>query len=316
MFFKISLALAVLIIIVSCLKYAIGLRSAVGDKKRGGIDLGILKRIKKNSIRMTYNAISKVECPVGRSKIGGKPDLPEGFQWFYFSEKTCDGARESRPLSFLAQINCEETKPFDTEGLLPSKGMLYFFYELETMTWGFDPDDKGSAKVFYYSGAISDIKRTEFPADLSDEYILPEMTVNFFSQDELPDLEEFDELHSGHDQWDAYDEAKRKIIPLPDEENINKLLGYANLIQGAMLLSCEEVTNGLYMGTDTEIPEAQRKQYEEDCKKWQLLFQLDSIQTDEYEMLWGDLGRIYFYIRGEDLKNLNFGDCWLQLQCS
>lgn len=304
-----------LLVILSSVKCAIGLRSVAFDKKGGGIDLDILKKIKKNSIRMTYEADINKECPVGSSKIGGNPDLPEGFKWFYFSEKPCDGVKKNLPLSFIAQINCEEVKPFDTEGLLPPKGMLYFFYELETMTWGFDPDDKGSAKVFYYPGAVSDIRRADVPADLSDEYKIPEMAVNFFTKDELPDFEEFDELYSGHYEWDAYDEAKNEIIPLSDEENINKLLGYANLIQGAMLLSCEEVTNGINTGRDTKIPESQQKQYQEDCKQWQLLFQLDSIETDEYGMLWGDLGKIYFYIRGEDLKNLNFDNCWLQLQC-
>jgi len=46
-----------------------------------------------------------------------------------------------------------------------------------------------------------------------------------------------------------------------------------------------------------------------------LLFQLDSIMTKDYEMLWGDSGRIYFYVNSDDLANLNFDNCWLFLQC-
>ena len=40
--------------------------------------------------------------------------------------------------------------PFDTDGILPKSGILSFFYELETMRWGFDPDNLNSAKVFLF----------------------------------------------------------------------------------------------------------------------------------------------------------------------
>ncbi|WP_419823430.1 YwqG family protein [Anoxybacterium hadale] len=278
----------------------------------------LLEPMQKSSIRIAYELNTDKGCPVGSSKIGGKPDLPADFEWFYYKGESYDGIIERRPLSFLAHINCEEANKFDKDNLLPSKGMIYFFYELASTTWGFDPNDKGSSRVYYYPGNISELKSTDFPSDLIEEYKLPEMSIVFSSKNELPDFEEFIEWHNefGYDKWDAYDEARNKIIPESDEVSINKLLGYANLIQGGMLLSCEETSNGVYTGTTTEIPVDKLQQYKENCTKWQLLFQLESIEAENYEMLWGDVGRIYFYIMAEDLLKLNFDNCWLILQCT
>lgn len=89
-----------------------------------------------------------------QTKIGGKPDLPPDFEWYYYEGEDFNGVTENRPLSFIAQINCAEIKPYDKDDLLPDTGMLYFFYELGTMTWGYSPEDKGSARVFYYDGDL------------------------------------------------------------------------------------------------------------------------------------------------------------------
>ena len=47
---------------------------------------------------------------------------------------------------------------------------------------------------------------------------------------------------------------------------------------------------------------------------WKLLFQLDSVE--ELGFLWVDLGKIYFWIKEEDLKNKNFEKAWFQVQYS
>lgn len=277
----------------------------------------MLDALQRNSIIVDYEASDGKELPVGCSKLGGKPDLPSDFEWYYFKGESYDGITENRPLSFLAQINCAEAKALDQDDLLPSGGMLYFFYELETMTWGFDPKDKGSARVYYYPGDIQDLQRTEFPEDLSDEYKLPEMAIRFSQQKDWPDYEEFVEWHNevGYDAWEAYDKVLQ-AKGAGEPGLVTKLLGYADLVQGGMLLQCEEVANGIYTGDNPDIAPDKLEKYKEDCVQWRLLFQMDSIQDEAYEILWGDFGRIYFYIREDDLRNLNFEDCWLILQCT
>jgi uncharacterized protein YwqG len=104
-------------------------------------------------------------------------------------------------------------------------------------------------------------------------------------------------------------------------EQVSKLLGYANLVQGSMLMECEQVTNGIFSGDSKPKTTAElRNQLKQNCKKWQLLFQLDSIDigsydgSGDYSIMWGDCGRIYYYIKEDDLKNRNFDDCWFILQ--
>ena len=278
----------------------------------------LLEPMQKSSIRIEYGDSSDTELPVGSSKIGGKPDLPPDFEWYYFRGESFDGITETRPLSFLAQINCEEVSKYNIDLLLPSKGVLYFFYELDTMTWGFDPKDRGSATVYYYAGDLTDLRKTDFPIDLHEDYIIPEFPIMFSSMIELPDFEEFLELHDdglNHILWEAYDEAKNTIVVENEDEAITKLLGYANVIQNGMLLECELASNGVFVGNSDGYANISTQQ-KENSKKWQLLLQLDSILTGEYEMLWGDVGRIYFYINTDDLNAMNFNNCWLILQCS
>lgn len=322
---------------------------------RENIDfLDLLKPMLKSSIRVSYDENYGGECPVGSSKIGGKPDLPPDFQWYYYRGKSYEetiaslpsGVHEyvnreniqynsALPLSFIAQINCDEIHEYDKDKLLPSKGMLYFFYELANMTWG-DIGDKGGARVYYYSGSVSELQRTDFPSDLKEEFMLPEMPMTFYSKVELPDFEEFIEWHDEFSQhenvrsrinyWNIYDETKTKLgieneYDTEEDVKINKLLGYANLIQAGMLLECEVATKGIKLysergGYSDKITKEELRQYKEDCTKWQLLFQLESIVTKKYEMLWGDVGRIYFYVNSNDLRKLNFENCWLILQCS
>jgi uncharacterized protein YwqG len=98
--------------------------------------------LQQNSIKIDFDSSADVEVPIGCSKLGGKPDLPADFKWYYFEGESFDQITENRPLSFLAQINCEEAKKYDKDDFLPPKGILYFFYELASMKWGFDPKDR------------------------------------------------------------------------------------------------------------------------------------------------------------------------------
>lgn len=310
---------AALVLIFSVLVSYAAACSPIRLLNAGGVQMNLNKELdalQSNSILIDFGAPTGEELSVGCSKIGGKPDLPADFNWYHFEGESYDGLEENRPLSFLAQINCEEAKKYDKDDLLPPKGMLYFFYELASMTWGFDPKDKGSARVFYFPGNTSDLQRTDFPGNLAEEYKLPEMAISFSGQKDWPDYEEFIEWHNEaiNIDWDKYDKVK-KSKGAEEVETISKLLGYADLIQGGMLLECEEVTNGVYTGSSVEIAADKLKKYKENCVQWQLLFQMDSIQNSDFELLWGDVGRIYFYIREDDLKNLSFDNCWLILQC-
>lgn len=251
-----------------------------------------------------------------QTKIGGKPDLPPDFEWYYYEGEDFNGVTENRPLSFIAQINCAEIKPYDKDDLLPDIGMLYFFYELGTMTWGYSPEDKGSARVFYYDGDLSLLKQTDFPETLDKDYIIPEKTPEFVSVSDVPDSGEVYEFYDADfqdDDYDIYQELRESEFS--DEIRI-KLLGYADLIQNTIQCECEYVSRGYDYGNGVpDTSEEEKADIEKKAEDWILLFQLDTIETDDYELMFGDCGRIYFYIQKKDLAERNFDNVQLILQC-
>ena len=89
-------------------------------------------------------------------------------------------------------------------------------------------------------------------------------------------------------------------ISLPSYENFYLLLE-----------ECEAVSRGFDMGSI----ESYQKEIKSASKDWILLFQMDTVESDDYELMFGDCGHIYFWIKKEDLANKNFENIWLILQC-
>lgn len=272
-----------------------------------------IERIKLNSITISLDKNETKPLAKGSSKFGGQPDLPKDFKWYYFKGKAPSNPDiEDRPLSFLAQINCEEIKEYDIDKRLPSRGILYFFYELESMVWGFNHKDKGCAKVYYYDGDISRLERTDFPESMKKDYIMPEIKLSFSSNFNAPDYEELYDNYD-FDLWEEYNDFLKKE-GYSSGQNSTKLLGYSDNIQGDMLLECELVTNGINCGDVAGCNTKKRKELQKSKDQWKLLFQLDTVTTKDFQLMFRDCGRIYYYIKEEDLKNKNFNDIWLVLQ--
>ena len=275
----------------------------------------ILDRLQRNEISVTACRSQKDE-KANRSKIGGIPTLPADFEWPRFEAENYDGETANRPLSFLCQINLAEIHSFDKENLLPKSGLLSFFYEQESMRWGFDPDDEGCARVYYFED-ISKLAEADSPDDMKDEYKVKEYDLSFSARDSYPSFEEL-ECHADVDcDWEDYEEAvEKKGYEIESERH--KILGYADLVQGEMLTECERCSRGLYCGdakSYRETPEDVKAEIKEAASDWILLFQMASIQEEAFELMFGDLGNLYFYIRKDDLKARKFDKAWLVLQC-
>lgn len=278
-------------------------------KKKGEpIPTGAVAALAKNEIVIDVNN-EKIPLP-NASKIGGKPWLPRDFKWPVYESD------EIRPLSFLCQINLEEAKPYDRDGVLPGKGMLYFFYEYDAFCWGFDPEDKGCARVFYFEDTEG-FAPMDWPADIDEDYIVPEMAVCFKPQPSYPYFEEL-EYHSTMEcAWEDYNATLEELGVDMDEEN-HKLLGYANIIQNEMLSECERVSRGIYCGSPSGYDDASEDEeaaIQRAAKDWVLLLQLTTLEKDDWEWTWGDYGMLYFYIKRQDLAARRFENAWFSLQC-
>ena len=274
----------------------------------------VIRSLEKNEIIMKTTENKKVESP-DDCKLGGKPYLPADFEWPTFRSAD-DGI--TRPLSFFCQINLAQVKPYDKDNVLPESGMLYFFYECESSTWGFDPADKGAARVFYFENTDGFVP-LDLPDDLEEEYAIPEIAVKFGSQKSYPGFEEFENYSDIDCDWDDYDEMLEKLgVDVDCDAEDHKLLGYADTIQGEMLTECERVSRGLYCG-DAEsydnTPDEVKADIEKHAGDWMLLLQLSTVAKGDFEWMFGDCGMLYFYIRKDDLAARKFDKMQFSLQC-
>lgn len=281
-----------------------------------------LLEIARSEIRLKY---FKSDSPLDltASRIGGKPAVPEDFEWPVYTGVICgeeDSEKKTRPLSFLAQIDLEEIRALDKEHRLPEDGILSFFYDLETMTWGFDPDDKGSAQVFYFPKDRA-VLAADIPEELDEEFVIPELAVSFEPHISLPGYgDKDDELGLSRDEdldWDEFAECRANAGG-DDIEELTKFFGYPDVIQNPMEEECEACSRGFGQGTEEDlaaISDAQKADIAEKAKDWVLLFQMSTIETDDFELMFGDCGSIYFWIRREDLRERRFDKVWLVLQC-
>lgn len=273
----------------------------------------------RNSIRLYQQKCDESRLAIGQTKIGGKPDLPPAINWvtetnliqskekrfIFFTRKKEELITKS--LSFIAQINLHETATYDKENLLPKSGMLYFFYSADQEAWGLDYADKNKFSVLYWDGSITELMRTEYPEDLPVYSRYKPCSLNFESTISLPSYE--------HQVYNDLTAAEENTFweHVYNDENINKLLGYADPLQNDMELECELVTHGIYCGDSSGFTNPRAKTLQPNAKNWRLLLQVDS--NDENGMMWGDVGRLYFWIKKDDLLNKNFDKSWFSVQC-
>lgn len=278
-----------------------------------------LEKSARNSIRL--NIRGAAEKRVGATKFGGRPDVPADFKWAYYEGRDyLDETPKNRPLSFIAQFDLSEIAGYDTDNLLPKTGLLSFFYDCDTMPWGFDPKDKGGARVYYFED-ISALSPAEFPDDLEEDFRFPEIGITARSEKSYQDFEDFVvQREKMAMEWDRFDEVLESMgIEDPDDlDDSSKLLGWADVIQGNMTRECELVARrGYYLGSGwDEVTPRDRQETEQWANRdWLLLFQLDTVENGDFELMFGDCGRIYFYIHRDDLAARNFDNVWLILQC-
>lgn len=274
----------------------------------------------KNTIRLYPQEADENGIAIGQTKIGGFPDLPPEITWpnesltnvitetkfFFFISKREESV--SIPLSFIAQLNLREISPLDEDNLLPKSGMLYFFYSTEDYGWVGDQSDRSKFIVLYWDGDHSVLQRTDLPHNDHDVTPFKAAAVSIRQEISLPPLE--------HDVYDTMPEKDQDAFfdELSPYETINKVLGYSDNIQGEMELDTELITNGLYTAYSADYNSPGAKFLAPNANDWQLLIQIDS--NEQNEMSWGDSGRLYFWIKKQDLLQKKFDNCWCWMQCS
>lgn len=271
---------------------------------------GVLEEIRP-SIRLKTTGMASKD--LGKTKLGGCPELSKEISWpkSKFTHSY---------LSFLGQINLEEVVEFDEEGLLPNKGMLYFFFNL-------DSGDDG--KVIFLDEVI-ELEKAAVPDEFkeikkpfiqrlfggkSSKKILRESLVEMYKEYNFP-------------SWDSLRLERIQKITGTDVKPIDAFED--GIFEDYYEVGETESTSnhhlvGNYRGIQNEYHELDSIDFEikdlenmelfeiEKALKWKLLFQFDS--DNNLEISVGDWGRVYFFIHEDDLKKQIFDNVRMAVDC-
>jgi uncharacterized protein YwqG len=237
--------------------------------------------------------------PLTTSKLGGRPWLPADFEW----------PRRQKPLTFVGQFELDGIAD-ELEGIdLPTTGIFSYFYDYEQMPWGFDPKDVGGGRLFYFPDMnlleeTTPPEAIEFDDWFRETHLAPSVGYAFpdVHSDAVVLLEMSDE------EEDAY-----YSLTGVETQCRHQLGGYPAIIQNPMELECQFASNGIYCGDGNPHKDPRASQLAEGAEDWQLLLQIDS--DDDADLMWGDCGRLYVWIRRQDLATRRFDKTWTILQC-
>jgi len=258
------------------------------------------ERLARGSLRLTRAAEG------GRSRLGGVPDVGDGFEWPVWRDLELD---------FLGQIDLAEVAGV-MPGRLPADGLLLLFAALGERPTGLSPDDRGSCRAILAPAGAAPATRparlAAYPLELSVELMLPQA---YSLHVEPLDLDT-DEL----DAWETARErlAERQGVVLeertPDWYSLHRLLGYADPAgHGEMELDCQLASNGLDLREGQGYFDPRRTELEPGARDWRLLLQLSS--DDALGLSFGDeFGRAYLWLREDDLETGRFDRAWLVYQ--
>lgn len=261
----------------------------------------LLDKLTSSSIRISTNPSYETAIQPGQSKFGGMPDLPANIEW---------PAMNSAPMEFIAQIQLADTQPYDSAHLLPSRGLLSFFYDSSQKTYGADPNDKAGLKVLYLRQEAASLQRTDLPPMLPAEARSRVCSVGFSNELTMtlqPNLEVTTLAWSDNNQ-EKYDDALQKLTG-GAMHPIHRMLGFPDTIQDDMRMECQLAANGI---ADPGSAPEKVATLASGAKDWMLLLQVDS--DESVGMRWANAGMLYFWIRRDDLANQRFENVWVVLQ--
>jgi uncharacterized protein YwqG len=244
---------------------------------------------------------------VGKSKIGGKPDLPKDFEWPKSDDKS---------MLFCAQYNLSELAKFDKENVLPKKGFFYIFLSLDQEWNEFNGVNQPFKFIF---SETENIVRTEFPNDLEENQTFKTAEIEYFQFYTIPDDENYKlfEFEKKYEDFYFYfyqptDEYLIEEL-YEDSNKMHQILGYDRSIQSSVVYEFASKELGLYLAESSE----HKKRWNdilELSKTYELLLQLDCDDPNTDLSKYGGSGTYYFGLSKTDLEKKNFDDIKMSFQ--
>ena len=298
------------------------------DELRARLDAWHLGRIRDAVVALAAPTVwvhvqraAEEGIPVGASKVGGHPDLPQDIEWPAWHE----------PMAFLAQVNLAEVAPHDTEHALPQSGLLSFFYEtdgepLYAELWGrpqpgraedYPSTDSRAWRVLYFPEGRSPLRRHPPGVAREGAYYAP-CAVSYSAELSIPDPDSSEIVVLGLSEAERhayinmyYDERSPNRGSWADPGN--RLLGYPFDLGGSTLVECDFESCGITGALWHRVAEEQRPSLESEvARRLRLLLQLDS--GEAAGMDWAGGGVLHFCIEHAALARRDVSRVWLNMQ--
>lgn len=273
---------------------------------------GAIRSLARPCVRVTRERVEQAELKPTDSRLGGEPHLPRHWPWPWW---------DTHPLAHLATIRLSEASRHDATGLLPREGMLYFWYDLFDQPLGFDPKHAGQFRVDYWPDESAELVLRELPIERVGGTVDQEnfqhtprrpCKLGFERGLTIPNWEWIEEHVpgcGGMTDWEQHIELQAEVC---GEEPGHQLLGHADAIQRPMEEECQLVTHRITCEHDGKSHRVRRVL--EGVGDWQLLMQIDSDEEGP-GWQWGFDGKLYYWVRKQDLAVRDFSRIWGILQC-
>ena len=245
-----------------------------------------------------------------RTRFGGAPLLAPGVEW----------PRSDRgPLSFLSQIDFREMRGFGGDGLvLPTDGVLTFFYDVEEQPWGYDPSHSSGWALSYApdSARAIDVESPHGAIPFDVEPLAPTtaQTLPWPSDLALRSFSELPERAPWAREYKAFVEsftiAQAPMLAIgPGRQQIG---GHAQWLDGDGRLTAELASSGIHAGSDRgRWSSNDLHRAEAGAADWQLLWQLE---PHDDRFTWVEMGTIYVLLKKQDLAARRFDRAWVVFQ--
>jgi len=257
----------------------------------------------KPSLRMT---LTEPSADDRATRFGGLPILNKDINW------PC--GKNFEPLGFLAQINLSDL-PINPYGL-PPKGLLLFFYDTENQPWGFHEDANSWAVLF--TDLDLPLQLTANPTN-SKQPVLPSNGVQLIEEFTIPAPRSIEldavSIEEGSDKWDKYFDLRDDLLATNDDRAAHRLFGHPDALQGCMQRTIQFESRGekLPKGVYSYYEHPRADELIPGAFDWKLLLQIDS--DDRLDVMWGDSGKLFFWMQTEAITNRQWNAVWVKLQC-
>lgn len=233
-------------------------------------------------------------------RLGGSPRLPASTAW---------PDRKGRPLSFIAELDLAALRGVGGPDWLPASGVLHLFFDAEEEPWGFDPADHDGWKVLMTDGVATGAR--PHPRGLSSEGVFAPVMLAGRSALTYPTTERVTlppEVGGAFDFEAVHEFMDAELGDGPRHQ----VGGFPSPIQGdGMELEAQLASSGIYMGGPDSYTDARIAALEPGAADWRLL-QIDS--DDKAEIMWGDTGTLYVWVREQDARTGDFSRVWMIVQ--